>query len=267
MSDQVSEIRGSRILVAALGALFAATGWSQTSGGTTTTSASTTTTQTTAVTAANSPSGQRDERYAQSVDGRFGAFAGSTENLQSLATGLRRGTEITLVGGDGEALSFTPPTRPMGYGNITHALDLSSRQLAALGITDPTAEEIRAAMLGGTVTTPQGEVTLQGVLALRSQGMGWGQIAHTLGLTPGRQVSTTPATPTATSAPGAAATTRTAAQANHGSGQSGIVTAGGNAFGHSSKAGAGVTTGLGASAGSGSASAQGRGNAYGRGGR
>ena len=246
MSDKVSEIPGSRILVAALGALFAATGWAQTS--------------------ANLPSGQHDERYVQSVDGRFGAFAGSTENLQSLATGLRHGTEITLVGTGGESLSFTPPTRPMGYGNISHALDLSSRQLAALGITDPTAEEIRAAMLGGTVTTPDGEATLQGVLALRSQGMGWGQIAHTLGLKPGRQVSTA-TTPTATSAPSAAATTRTAAQANRGSGQSGIVTAGGNAFGHSAKAGAGVTTGLGASAGSGPASAQGRGNAYGRGGK
>lgn len=257
MTDKVPEIRGSRILIAALGALFAATGWAQTSG-------DSTTTQTTTTTAANSPSGEHDVRYVQSIDGRFGAFAGSSENLQSLATGLRHGTDITLGGSGGETLSFTPPTRPMGYGNVTHALDLASRQLAAAGITDPTAEEIRAAMLGGTVSTPDGEVTLQGVLQLRSEGMGWGQIAHTLGLKPGRQVST----PAASTAPATAASARTTGAANRAGGQGGIVTAAGASPGQGPKSGAGVTTGLGASAGgSGPASSSGRGNAFGRGGK
>lgn len=260
MSNKFWKIRGSRIIVAAFGAALAGTGWAQTTSGTTTTQSSTDT-------AVSSPSGQHDARYVQSISGRFGTFAGSDENLQSLATGLRHGTEITLVGSGDESLSFTPPTRPMGYGNVTHALNLASRQLAAAGITDPTAEEIHAAMLGGTVTTPDGDVTLQGVLQLRSEGMGWGQIAHTLGLKPGRQVSTPTAT-TATSTPAAAAAARAASPANRGGGQGGIVTAGGNAFGHGTKTGAGVTTGLGASAaGSGSASAQGRGNALGRGGK
>lgn len=260
MTDKVPEIRGFRILIAALGALFAATGGAQTSG-------DSTTTQTTATTAANSPSGEHDVRYVQSIDGRFGTFAGSSENLQSLATGLRHGTDITLGGSGGETLSFTPPTRPMGYGNVTHALDLASRQLAAAGITDPTAEEIRAAMLGGTVSTPDGEVTLQGVLQLRSEGMGWGQIAHTLGLKPGRQVSN-PAAATTTSAPATAAAARTAGPANRAGGQGGIVTAASASPGQGPKSGAGVTTGLGASAGaSGPASSHGRGYALGRGGK
>lgn len=259
MSNKFWEIRGSRIIIAALGATLAATGWAQTTSGTTAT-------QTGTDSAVSSPSGQHDARYVQSVSGRFRAFAGSDENLQSLATGLRHGTEITLVGSGDESLSFTPPTRPMGYGNVTHALNLASRQLAAAGITDPTAEEIRAAMLGGTVSTPDGDVTLQGVLQLRSEGMGWGQIAHTLGLKPGRQGSNSTST-TATSAPAAAA--RAASPANNrGGGQGGIVTAGGNAFGHGMKTGTGVTTGLGASAaGAGPSSAHGRGNAYGRGGK
>jgi len=266
MSNKFWEIRRSRIIVAAVGATLAATGWAQTSGGTaaTQTGTGTSTTQAAMDTAASSPSGQHDARYVQSISGRFGTFAGSDENLQSLATGLRHGTEITLVGSGDESLSFTPPTRPMGYGNVTHALNLASRQLAAAGITDPTAEEIHAAMLGGTVSTPGGPVTLQGVLQLRSEGMGWGQIAHTLGLRPGRQVSNS----AATSAPATAAAARAAGPANRGGGQGGIVTAGGNAFGHGTKIGTGVTTGLGAStAGSGSASAHGRGNAFGRGGK
>ncbi|MBI2752031.1 MAG: hypothetical protein HYX46_00710 [Betaproteobacteria bacterium] len=55
MTDKVPEIRGSRILIAALGALFAATGWAQ-------------------------------------------AFAGSNENLQSLANGLRHKHDASYFG-------------------------------------------------------------------------------------------------------------------------------------------------------------------------
>ena len=125
-----------------------------------------------------------DARYLKRIDARYSGFAGSTANLESLATGLRHGTQIRLTG-SGETALVQPPTRPMGYGNITRTLDLSSRQLAALGITDPTPQEISAALNGGTVHTATGDVTLQGVLQLRSEGMGWGQIAHAIGVHPG----------------------------------------------------------------------------------
>jgi hypothetical protein len=118
------------------------------------------------------------------IDARFAGFAGSSANLESLAVGLRQGSEIQLSG-SGETVHFTPPTRPMGYGNITRALDLATRDLAAAGIKDPTPSEIQAALMGGKLTTPTGEVEFNGVLQLRSQGMGWGQIAHTIGVHPG----------------------------------------------------------------------------------
>lgn len=129
-------------------------------------------------------SDQPDARYIKRIETRFGAFVGSSDNLESLASGLRHGSEITLTG-SGESVSFTPPTRPMGYGNVTRALDLANRQLASAGISDPSPQEIQAALTGGTVRTPTGDVAFEGVLQLRSQGMGWGQIAHSIGVHPG----------------------------------------------------------------------------------
>lgn len=125
-----------------------------------------------------------DQRYVKRVDSRFAGFAGSGANLESLAAGLRHGSEITLTG-SGETVRFASPTRPMGYGNVTRALDLAMRDLAAAGIKDPTPSEIQAALNGGTISTPTGDVTLRGVLELRAQGMGWGQIAHAIGVHPG----------------------------------------------------------------------------------
>lgn len=146
--------------------------------------------------------GNADARYIARIDSRFSTFAGSSENLQSLALGLRHGEAIVLTEtveptpapppgttpvppAPPATTTIVPLTRPMGYGNITRTLDLASRQLAGLGITEPTPAEISAALSGGTVTTATGEVTLKGVLQLRSEGMGWGQIAHAIGVHPG----------------------------------------------------------------------------------
>lgn len=204
--------------------------------------------------------------YLARTQDRFGGFAGSARNADSLARGLRGGSEITLTG-SGETATFTPPTKPMGYGNVTRAMDLAQRDLAAASITDPTPTEIKIAMMGGTIATPDGPVAFQGVLQLRSQGMGWGQIAHTIGVHPGMGKAAAVAVP----ANGAAASGIGTAGA-----KSGIVTAGGaggsvsqghgRALGH---AGGATVTAAGASAGGAgaitSAAAKGQGNAFGRG--
>lgn len=168
------------------------------------------------------PLSDADARYVERVDGRFSHFAGSSANLESLATGLRSGSEITLAG-SGETAIFTPPTRPMGYGNITRALDFAMRDLAAAGIENPTPSEIQAALSGGTVSTATGDITFQGVLQLRSQGMGWGQIAHSIGVHPGLGLTKSVAAPVTgasgiTTAAGAAVVrpgTRTGQGAKH----------------------------------------------------
>jgi hypothetical protein len=73
----------------------------------------------------------------------------------------------------------------MGKGEVDRALTLANRDLASAGITDPMPQQTEAALMGGTVTNAQGESTeLAGVLQLRNQGMGWGRIAHTIGVHP-----------------------------------------------------------------------------------
>ena len=131
---------------------------------------------------------------------QFSGFAGSEDNAQSLVTGLRTGTAVTLSEapppGTGPAptpLTFDVPTKPMGYGNVSISLALARQQLANLGVTDPTPEELRAALVGGTITIGSGAtaktVDLPGILTLRSQGMGWGNIAKTQGMNLGQVMS------------------------------------------------------------------------------
>jgi hypothetical protein len=192
-----------------------------------------------------------DDAYLQRIEPTYLATAGSADNLANLADGLRTSTPVTLVesnpDGTLSSLTFTPPTHPMGYGNITHTLDYATRDLAAAGIDSPTTEQLHAALMGGSVTNAAGETTLlQGVLQLRSQGMGWGKIAHTLGISPspyGKAAPVTalsPSTSTRSSGITTAAGTRANGSVTAAKGsKSGVVTAGGgatpksgNAYGH-----------------------------------
>ena len=107
----------------------------------------------------------------------FSTFAGSPENAQSLVSGLRTGTLITLEPNPSgpnptaPAASLTPATGKLGYGNIRIALSLAKTQLAQDGITAPTPVQLSTA--------------LNGVLTQRAEGMGWGNIARSMGTTLG----------------------------------------------------------------------------------
>ena len=120
----------------------------------------------------------------------FAGFAGSDANAQALVGGLRDGSAITLddvtTNADGTttttSTTFTPATGQMGYGNVKIALSLAEASLAQAGITDPTAAELEAALNGGTLVLADGtSVDLNGVLAARAAGEGWGQIANSMG--------------------------------------------------------------------------------------
>ena len=120
----------------------------------------------------------------------FTDFAGSDTNAQALVTGLRDGTAITLddvtTNADGTTTTtgttFTPATGKMGYGNVKIALSLAEASLAQAGIPDPTAAELEAALNGGTLVLADGtSIDLNGVLAARAAGEGWGQIANGMG--------------------------------------------------------------------------------------
>lgn len=156
----------------------------------------TTTTETKTDPAVATTSGQAtvETRYV----GKFSAFAGSDENAQSLYRGLRTGSSITLEGpGTGgttgtNTVQIDPPTRPMGNGNVYISTALARQQLANYGITDPTPQQLQAALTGGTIQPADpsaSPVDLKGILVQRADGMGWGGIAKASGMNLGQVVS------------------------------------------------------------------------------
>jgi len=211
---------------------------------------------------------------ATKIASNFTDLAGSEENALALVNALRKGTDATLVtttAGTGGApgttteSTITVPTKPMGWGNVKHALALAQDQLARAGITNPTAEQLQTALNGGTLTVTRADgttttTTVKGILTMRADGMGWGNIAKEGGTKLGPVTSKVDmsakgvkaTTTTSTGVTTAAGTSATTAKA-----PKGITTAGGATATHGSK---GITTAGGASAG-----ANPQGNAYGRG--
>src|SRR5438477_5025954 len=214
-------------------------------------------------------------QVATRIASDFTTLAGSRDNALALVRALRSGTQVTLTstttsttGGSGttgttSSTSFTPPTGKMGWGNVFISLALAQSSLAQLGITKPTAAQLQAALMGGSVTGAGGTTTaLKGVLTMRADGMGWGQIAQSLGTKLGpvvsaiksRQVKVAklPATDATSATSSTTGTTNKSTTATSASSSSkGLVTAGGVA---SSRGSQGLTT-----AGSSSASAHGQG--------
>ena len=101
---------------------------------------------------------------------KYVTLAGSEENSASLVNGLRDGKTVKLSGGT----TFTPPTGKMGNGNIDIALSLAQQKLRQQGITNPTSEQLKAALMG--------DATNPGILQQRADGRGWGQIANSMGI-------------------------------------------------------------------------------------
>ncbi len=218
------------------------------------------------------------------ISGDFNSFLGS--DSKAVVTGLRNGTPITLTststipsttpGGlpttTTTTTPITPPTGQMGFGNVYISLALAKQQLSTLGITQPTPQQLQAALTGGTITQTTGTGTtaattttnLQGILTMRSQNMGWGQIAQKLGfklgpVIAGMKNANQNLANAATTSSKVGATT-TASGKSDGSSDSGMVSGSGKAHGNSAQD---VSNGKGSSDGIVTASGRGNGNAYG----
>ena len=168
------------LAAASLTCLTAANGWAQTAVVVTTTT-----------TTSNVTSGSRLSDDA--LVSRYTLLTGSKANAQSLVTGLRTGSVVTLVSSSSApAVSFTPATQNMGYGNINIAIALAKTALAKQGITNPSPAQLAAALNGGNITLANGTVvTMVGVLTQRNAGMGWGNIAKAMNVKLGTVVSAT----------------------------------------------------------------------------
>jgi|GEM_PF-825913 hypothetical protein len=217
------------------------------------------------------------------ISGDFNSFLGA--DSKTVVTGLRSGTPITLTsttttpsttpGGLPVTTTtntvITPPNGQMGFGNVYISLALAKQQLSTLGITQPTPQQLQAALTGGTITQTTGTgataatttTDLQGVLTMRSQNMGWGQIAQKLGFKLGPVISGMKsanhslASSAAASSKGSGVTN---ASGQSGASDSGIVSGSGKPHGNS---GQGIANGKGSGDGIVSASGKGNGNAYG----
>jgi hypothetical protein len=204
------------------------------------------------------------------ISGTFNSFLGSDST--AVVTGLRNGTPITLTTTTPAATPgaaptvtttvITPPTGQMGHGNVFISLALAKQQLGQMGISQPTPEQLQAALTGGTITTGTGATAtttqLQGILTMRSQGMGWGQIAQQQGTKLGPVISGLK------SANKQVTTTNASSTSQSGSSSSGIVSGSGKSQGNSGQnvsgqnsSGEGIVSGSGRSVGNG--------NAYGKG--
>ena len=113
---------------------------------------------------------------------RFANFAGSKANADALVAGMRSGSSITLVtsGNDRQVslAGFTPPSA-MSDSQIQSALANAQRSLTRLGIQKPNAEQIQAALIGGEVTQPNGNVaSVQGQFQVGGMQPASGRVAQ-----------------------------------------------------------------------------------------
>ena len=143
------------------------------------------------------PANRLAERYAD--------LAGSPEAAADLIGDLRSGNDFTVTetvtttttNPDGTTTTSTStvdriivnPNGPMGYGEINITLSMAQALVDA-----GTYADLQSALTGTTttVTNPDGTPTPStsgGVLALRADGMGWGQVAKQLGFNLGQLVS------------------------------------------------------------------------------
>src|SRR5689334_8521300 len=104
---------------------------------------------------------------------QYAGWAGGKSNADSLVNGLRTGNSITLVtpgpGNTRSMAGFTAQTT-MTTAEIGAALASAKSTLSRMGIRQPTAEQIQAALIGGENTPAKGKPQLvQGSVALRAE--------------------------------------------------------------------------------------------------
>jgi hypothetical protein len=139
----------------------------------------------------------------------------SQNNLQALRVALAQGSSATLTTttatGATQVVTIPPTGIAMTAFEVNQALQLAGALLAQQGIVSPTMDQIRIALVGGTLTTGNGAVVaVQGVLQGRVRGTSDSALVGTSN-SPLSGTSNTPATTGAAAAPPAASSATPAA--------------------------------------------------------
>jgi hypothetical protein len=147
------------------------------------------------------------------------------------------------------------PTGKMGFGNVKISLALAQESLRQQNITQPTSEQLHTALVGGQMVPGDSTTTTTGILQMRAEGMGWGQIAQKYNVKLGQLMSgKQPASTTTTSTTSATTTSKGIATA---SGKSSTTVTGkgnGKAFSGSESQENGIVSASGRSSGTSSSS-------------
>lgn len=95
------------------------------------------------------------------------AFAGGDVNFANLANGLALGLPVTLTTvvspGVTQIVTFMP-TGTMTPLQIAQTLETARQALIARGIATPTAQQLAATLIGGTLQTPLGNTTVSALI-------------------------------------------------------------------------------------------------------
>jgi hypothetical protein len=141
---------------------------------------------------------QQGPVVVERISTQFAEVACTQENARKLVEALHNGTEVTITGDDGRSATFRP-TASLGYGDAYIAMALAAEALREAGITGcATPDQWKAVLLGGelapagtaSVTTTTTTRSFPGILVLREQHGGWGQVAQTTNVQLGSVVST-----------------------------------------------------------------------------
>jgi hypothetical protein len=97
------------------------------------------------------------------LSSQYANWAGGKSNADSLVNGLQSGKSVMLVTqGSNNTRSlagFTPPA-PMSPEDVSAALAKARSTLASLGIRQPSADQIQAALIGGEVEMGNGRTRM-----------------------------------------------------------------------------------------------------------
>ncbi|MBI2511483.1 MAG: hypothetical protein HYV96_05855 [Opitutae bacterium] len=133
---------------------------------------------------------------------QFATVTCTEDNARNLIEALHSGNEVSLTSDTGERVTFKPASR-LGYGEAYLAMSLAVEALRQNGITGcATPEQWRSVLIGGPLsgatttaavssssTSASATSSFPGILVLRQQGQGWGQIAQTTHVQLGTVVS------------------------------------------------------------------------------
>lgn len=122
-----------------------------------------------------------DSAVANGISNDFDYFLANVDS-RKVVTDLRNGqwTTTTTTAGSPTPTTTTEalPTGKMGWGNVKISLALAQHSLSQQGIYQPTQQELYTALMGGEMVSGNPETMANGVLQMRADGMGWGEIAQ-----------------------------------------------------------------------------------------